>query len=172
MIYEDFIIQISPIRDGVYPVTFRSPAGEGKSQFQPPFDPEALAATLSELGRRGEVPLTMSDQTLPQFRKLIPAGLAETTRLTPREVGGALFDALFQGEVSFDDPNFHRRELTVMSSRNATPTDFRAVIEAVENGSVATEPWITHRLTLGEVPDRFGEVIADQDLRKAVISVA
>jgi 2-desacetyl-2-hydroxyethyl bacteriochlorophyllide A dehydrogenase len=63
----------------------------------------------------------------------------------PAHGGRLIFVGLFQGEVSFDDPNFHRRELTLMSSRNATPGDFGHVISLMESGAITTTPWITHR---------------------------
>lgn len=85
--------------------------------------------------------------------------------------GRIVFVGLFQGEVVFDDPNFHRRELTVMSSRNATSPEFAQVISAMESGEVDTSPWITHRISFEEVPGRFGEVISDPSLRKAVIEM-
>lgn len=83
--------------------------------------------------------------------------------------GRIVFVGLFQGEVVFHDPNFHRRELTVMSSRNATSEEFGQVITAMESGAVDTSPWITHRLNFADVPGQFGEVISDPNLRKAVI---
>lgn len=85
--------------------------------------------------------------------------------------GRIVFVGLFQGEVVFDDPNFHRRELTVMSSRNATPAEFAQVIAAMEIGAVDITPWITHRIAFDEVPEGFGAVVADPTLRKAVIEV-
>lgn len=83
--------------------------------------------------------------------------------------GRIVFVGLFQGEVTFNDPNFHRRELTVMSSRNATSAEFGQVISAMESGAVDTAPWITHRLDFAEVGERFSGVIGDPALRKAVI---
>jgi len=85
--------------------------------------------------------------------------------------GRIVFVGLFRGEVSFDDPDFHRRELTVMSSRNATPPEFGQVIAALESGEVDTSPWITHRMAFDEVPGRFGAVLSDPGLRKAVIEL-
>ncbi len=52
---------------------------------------------------------------------------------------------LVQGELSFNDPEFHRREMTLLASRNATAADFRTVIGALEAGQVDIAPWITHR---------------------------
>lgn len=83
--------------------------------------------------------------------------------------GRIVFVGLFQGEVTFDDPNFHRREISLLSSRNATSAEFGQVIEAIETGKIDTDPWITHRLSLGDVPDCFGCMISDPTLRKAVI---
>ncbi len=61
--------------------------------------------------------------------------------------GRIVFVGLFQGDVTFNDPNFHRRELTLMGSRNALPGDFARIIKLVEEGVVDTTPWITHRGT-------------------------
>ncbi len=58
--------------------------------------------------------------------------------------GKLVFVGLFQGEVTFNDPFFHRRELTVMSSRNAQATDFTYIIENMEKGKINTNPWLTH----------------------------
>ncbi len=123
-----------------------------------------VASELRELSGAGELPTAVFDAT----------GNAESMMGTfdlAAHGGRIVFVGLFQGEVRFDDPNFHRRELTVMSSRNATGGDFRRVIDAIESGTVDTEPWITHRFDLAEVPERFGAVIASPDLRKAVIEV-
>jgi 2-desacetyl-2-hydroxyethyl bacteriochlorophyllide A dehydrogenase len=62
--------------------------------------------------------------------------------------GRIVFVGLFQGDVTFNDPNFHRRELTLMGSRNALPDDFERIIKLVEDGAVDTTPWITHRGTV------------------------
>ena len=73
----------------------------------------------------------------------------------PAHGGRLVFVGLFQGDVAFNDPNFHRRELTLFGSRNSRPDDFRQIISAVESGRVDTNPWITHHAALAEVPDRF-----------------
>lgn len=85
--------------------------------------------------------------------------------------GRIVFVGLFQGDVQFNDPNFHRREITLMSSRNATSAEFGEVIAAIESGAVDTEPWITHRLNFGDVPGEFSSTISDPSLRKAVINL-
>ncbi len=50
--------------------------------------------------------------------------------------------------VTFSDPEFHKREMTVMGSRNATRADFERVIAAIESGRVPLAKLITHRTSL------------------------
>ena len=85
--------------------------------------------------------------------------------------GTIVLVGLFQGELSFHDPNFHRREITLMSSRNATSPEFGQVISAMESGEVDTSPWITHRMNLADVPGQFEKVVSSPSLRKAMIHV-
>lgn len=46
---------------------------------------------------------------------------------------------------SFSHPEFHKRESTLMSSRNATRRDFEDVVAAVKKGWVDPKTYITHR---------------------------
>ena len=58
--------------------------------------------------------------------------------------------------VSFPHaPIFHRRELTLLASRNALSADFDRIIELIGEGKVDTNLWITHHLSFEEVPERF-----------------
>lgn len=52
-------------------------------------------------------------------------------------------------------PVFHRRELTLLASRNALPADFGRIIELIHDGRIRTAPWITHRMAFDEVPHDF-----------------
>ncbi len=69
--------------------------------------------------------------------------------------GRLIMVSLVQADVTFNDPNFHRRELTVLSSRNALPAEFTAIIKLIEEGRIDTTPWITHRAKLADVPGLF-----------------
>ncbi|MBV8141616.1 MAG: zinc-binding alcohol dehydrogenase family protein [Verrucomicrobia bacterium] len=69
--------------------------------------------------------------------------------------GRLVFVGLFQGEVSFNDPDFHRRELTLLSSRNARPEDFVHIISLVENARLDTAAWITHRAAFADAIVEF-----------------
>lgn len=89
----------------------------------------------------------------------------------PAQGGRIVFVGLFQGDVTFNDPNFHRRELTLLASRNALPSTFTSIIRAIEQGTIDTTPWITHRLALEDVPQRFAAIAADTTLLKGMIAV-
>ncbi len=100
-----------------------------------------------------------------------PASMAGTFELAAHG-GRIVFVGLFQGDVAFNDPNFHRRELSLCASRNALPGTFRDIIRLVESGRVNTRPWITHRFTLPETPAIFPASIAgNPSVLKAMIEV-
>jgi 2-desacetyl-2-hydroxyethyl bacteriochlorophyllide A dehydrogenase len=62
------------------------------------------------------------------------------------------------GEISFSHPEFHKREATLMSSRNATKADFSQVMDAIASGKVNPLPMITHRLLFDEVVGGFSQL--------------
>src|SRR5687767_15931659 len=53
---------------------------------------------------------------------------------------------LQKGDISFSHPEFHKREATLMSSRNATRQDFEHVIANMKKGEVKPTTYITHRV--------------------------
>lgn len=50
---------------------------------------------------------------------------------------------------------FHRRELTLLASRNALPDDFTKIIGLIRDGKINTDLWITHRIRFNDVPVEF-----------------
>jgi 2-desacetyl-2-hydroxyethyl bacteriochlorophyllide A dehydrogenase len=56
---------------------------------------------------------------------------------------------------SFNHPEFHKRESTLMSSRNATRQDFEHVVASMKQGLVDPKTYITHRVNFNEVKDHF-----------------
>jgi 2-desacetyl-2-hydroxyethyl bacteriochlorophyllide A dehydrogenase len=90
----------------------------------------------------------------------------------PAHGGRLVFVGLFQGDVTFNDPNFHKRELTLLASRNALPGDFTRIIQLIEAGRIDTSPWITHRCSLGDVAREFpGWTKPEAGVIKAMIEV-
>jgi len=74
--------------------------------------------------------------------------------------GRLVYVGLSQGEFSLNDPEFHRRETTLLGSRNALPEDFATIINLVEKGKIDTGPWITHRASATDMVGSFGQWIA------------
>jgi threonine dehydrogenase-like Zn-dependent dehydrogenase len=58
--------------------------------------------------------------------------------------------SVIKGLITFADPDFHRKEMTLFASRNATSEDFERVIAAIRNGDVPVDRLITHRATLAD----------------------
>jgi 2-desacetyl-2-hydroxyethyl bacteriochlorophyllide A dehydrogenase len=69
--------------------------------------------------------------------------------------GRLVFVGLVQADITFSDPFFHRREMTLYASRNALASNFTRTIALVESGQVNTEPWITHRAGCGQFAGVF-----------------
>ncbi|MEZ4672507.1 MAG: zinc-binding alcohol dehydrogenase family protein [Anaerolineae bacterium] len=69
--------------------------------------------------------------------------------------GKIVFVGLVQGNISFHDPEFHKRELSVLASRNATAKDFNQVISALENRHLDVKSWITHHATPEQMIEQF-----------------
>jgi len=62
---------------------------------------------------------------------------------------------LQKGDISFNHPEFHKREATLMSSRNATREDFEHVISAMKRKEIDPTTYITHRVQFDQVKDEF-----------------
>lgn len=69
--------------------------------------------------------------------------------------GKLVFVGLMKENISFNDPEFHRREITLYASRNGTASDFKWVIDKVESGAINTDPWITHRAPFEQMIGQF-----------------
>lgn len=62
---------------------------------------------------------------------------------------------LQKGEVTFSHPEFHKREATLMSSRNATREDFDHVMSSLKRREVDPITYITHRVGFDDVKAQF-----------------
>jgi 2-desacetyl-2-hydroxyethyl bacteriochlorophyllide A dehydrogenase len=69
---------------------------------------------------------------------------------------------LQKGDISFSHPEFHKREATLMSSRNATRADFEHVIDSIKKGFVDPANYITHRVSFDQVKDVFPRWLAPE----------
>jgi threonine dehydrogenase-like Zn-dependent dehydrogenase len=87
--------------------------------------------------------------------------------------GGTLvYVGLVQGDITFPDPLFHKKELSLLGSRNAAREDFAAVIAALESGRISTRGFVTHRASLEETPAQFASWARPETrCLKAVVTV-
>lgn len=87
--------------------------------------------------------------------------------------GGTLvYIGLFQGDVTFQDPDFHKKELTLMASRNALAADFKQIIRSIEEGQIDTNPWITHRSSFEDMIGQFDDWLKpESNVIKAMVEV-
>jgi alcohol dehydrogenase len=87
--------------------------------------------------------------------------------------GRLIFVGITQHEVAFPHaPVMHRRELTVLASRNALPPDFSRIIRLIEEGRIDTRPWITHQATFDDVIQTFPAwLLPETGVIKAMVEV-
>lgn len=79
---------------------------------------------------------------------------------------------LQKGDIHFSHPEFHKREATLMSSRNATREDFETVIAAMKNKVVNPENYITHRAIFEGVKDNFSQWLNPaNEVIKAMVTI-
>jgi 2-desacetyl-2-hydroxyethyl bacteriochlorophyllide A dehydrogenase len=86
--------------------------------------------------------------------------------------GTYVFVSVVKGDLRFDDAEFHRRELKLFASRNATTQDFETVMAALASGRVPGSALISTEMTLAEVPARLPELAEDRAaLVKALVVI-
>ncbi len=84
--------------------------------------------------------------------------------------GRYILVGLQTGDICFSHPEFHKREATLMSSRNATRPDFEQVIMALKAGIIDTSAFITHRVRFDEVRREFPDWLnPDNGVIKAMV---
>jgi 2-desacetyl-2-hydroxyethyl bacteriochlorophyllide A dehydrogenase len=145
-----------------------------------------LAFCRENLGIRHTIAVQADGSHLAELEKLTGGQLADViidATGSPKSMSTCFEYAAFTGRVVFvgittsdltfpHAPVFHRRELTLLASRNAMPEDFDNIIGLIREGKINTGLWITHRIAFDEVPDGFGK-FADPTLGaiKAIIEV-
>jgi len=108
---------------------------------------EDAAEKLEEL-TGGEFPSIVFDAT--GNKRSMEAAIGYTAH------GGKLvYVGLVRADITFSDPEFHKRELTLMGSRNATPEDFDTVLSALRGGLIDVGRYITHRSPFEGMIGRF-----------------
>jgi alcohol dehydrogenase len=84
-----------------------------------------------------------------------------------------VYVGITQAEVTFPHaPVMHKRELTLLASRNALPPDFPRIIKLIEEGKIDTQPWLTHRVALENLIVQFpGFTKPETGVIKAIVNM-
>lgn len=149
------------------------------------FAKEQLKADILLDGSQGFSPEILREQLekspIGEFSGLLPTVVFDATG-NPNSMknafnfvafsGKLVFVGLFIGDVIFDDPLFHRREITLFASRNSLPQDFTNIIELMENGKIDIKPWISHRADFDDLPAVFNDWLnPESKVIKAMVSL-
>jgi len=121
-------------------------------------------ATFAELTRNrlAQVVFDATGNASSMARALEYAGFA----------GRVVFVGITTEPVLLNDALLHRRELTLITSRNAVPTDFTRIIGLIRDGMINTSAWITHRMKFDDVPSDFATLLKPEShVVKAVIEL-
>lgn len=106
-------------------------------------DDDALAALFD--GRPADVVIDATGSA---------PSMARATRCVA--IGGrVVFVGHTRGDLQFDNPTLHGKELTLVFSRNATREDIDAAIAALRAGTVAVDAWVTDRASADEAAQRL-----------------
>ncbi|MFN7225206.1 MAG: zinc-binding alcohol dehydrogenase family protein [Paracoccaceae bacterium] len=99
--------------------------------------------------------------------RAIEAGFAHVAH-----AGTYVLVSVVKDEITFSDPEFHKREMTLMGSRNATAEDFATVMRALADGSIDVAQIISETLPLSDLPARFPALVANREaLIKVVVRI-
>lgn len=123
-----------------------------------------------------------------------PSAAAELSSMTAGEMFDCVFDAtgnitamsnglayvahggryvlvgVAKEEIGFSDPEFHKRETTLLASRNALKEDFDRVIRQIASGNIPTQLLHTHSIAAADTPRQLPELIGQRDsVLKAIV---
>ncbi len=80
--------------------------------------------------------------------------------------------SVVKGDIRFVDAEFHKREMSLLGSRNATSADFTTVINAIRAGRVRPDDLITHRTSLAGAAEDLPRWATDKTgLIKAIVEI-
>jgi 2-desacetyl-2-hydroxyethyl bacteriochlorophyllide A dehydrogenase len=73
--------------------------------------------------------------------------------------GRYILIGLQKGEICFSHPEFHKREATLMSSRNATREDFDHVISAIKGRQINPATFINRKILFENIKKEIDEIL-------------
>ncbi|MGC5771017.1 zinc-binding alcohol dehydrogenase family protein [Paenibacillus pabuli] len=86
--------------------------------------------------------------------------------------GQLIFVGLVKADISFHDPDFHKREMSILGSRNATREDFEQVMSILREKKWSMDDYITHRASFDQLPDAIDVWLnPDSHVVKAIVEL-
>lgn len=73
--------------------------------------------------------------------------------------GSYVLVSVVTSTISFSDPEFHKREMRLIGSRNATREDFETVVQALKSGAIDAGAMRTHSVPVDRLPDEFAHLL-------------
>jgi 2-desacetyl-2-hydroxyethyl bacteriochlorophyllide A dehydrogenase len=159
------VIGAGPI--GISAAIFARAAGAGvqviekKSWRRSLVENQGIAASDRTTGELADVVLdaTGSARSMSESLHCVAAG------------GKLVFVGLTSDLILLDDALFHRREITLLASRNSAH-QFPRIIRLLEEGKIQVGGWVTDRMSLEQVPTEFAKLPAREHLMKAMVDVS
>jgi len=80
--------------------------------------------------------------------------------------------SVVKGAISFEDAGFHKREMKLLSSRNATAEDFRTVMTALRDGTIDVDAIVTRTVGIDEIANIMPRLASQRaDIIKVLVAV-
>lgn len=105
---------------------------------------------ISEIGR-----ITNGDMATAVFDCTGHKGAMESGPDYMAHGGRYILVGLYKGSLTFDHPAIHKKETTIICSRNAALEDFEYVVQVLEKGDFPTDSFITHNVDYTEMISNF-----------------
>lgn len=86
--------------------------------------------------------------------------------------GKYILIGLQKEDICFSHPEFHKREATLMSSRNATREDFNHVISTIKSKQISPASFITQTVLFENIKEEFNRLLhTENGLIKAMVEM-
>lgn len=84
--------------------------------------------------------------------------------------GRVVYVGITKEPIALNDPLLHRRELTLLASRNAIASDFSRILTMIQSGQIDTRPWMSHRCEFRDLPSHMDTwLVPESRVIKAVV---
>ncbi|WP_427051141.1 zinc-binding alcohol dehydrogenase family protein [Paenibacillus sp. TC-CSREp1] len=86
--------------------------------------------------------------------------------------GQLIFVGLVKADITFHDPEFHKREMSMLGSRNATREDFELVLSTLRSKKLSMDGYVTHRAAFDELPTAMDAwLLPETQVVKAIVEL-